>query len=70
MNNKTNTIKKKRQSLIKARKLKGHTQEEVAYIIGISRSFYNQIETGERNPSYRTAFKISQLLSVDLTELR
>lgn len=52
----------KREWLISLRKLKGFTQSEVAEIVGISRAYYTQIETGVRNPTGETALKISKLL--------
>lgn len=60
--------KKKRMKLVESRKNKNLSQEEVAYVVGISRSFYNQIENGERNPRYETVVKISSFLEVDVRE--
>jgi transcriptional regulator with XRE-family HTH domain len=60
--------KKKRIKLFEARKRKKLSQEEVAKVVCISRSFYNQIENGERNPRYETTVKISNFLEVDVRE--
>lgn len=43
------------------------TQEEISVEIGISRSLYTQIETGQRNPSVNTAKKIAQFFGFDWT---
>lgn len=43
------------------------TQQEVAEAAGIQRSFYTQIETGERNPSVKTAKQIALVLNFDWT---
>lgn len=45
--------------LIDFRKELGYTIEEMAFKIGVSTSFYEKIEYGDRNPSYNfiTLFK-------------
>lgn len=40
-----------RKELIKYRKEKGFTQEQMSKIWGITLSFYKQIECGAKNPS-------------------
>lgn len=69
---KTTTVKKtlKRSKLKIARKKKELSQEDVAEIVGISRSFYNQIENGERNPSFEITVRISNVLDLDVREWR
>ena len=57
---------KPRNKIIMARKEKGLSQEQVAKIVGISRSFYTHIERGKRNPRYETLVKLSTLLKVDI----
>lgn len=57
---------KPRKKIVKARKEQGMSQEEVAKIVGISRSFYTHIERGKRNPRYETLVKISTLLKLDI----
>lgn len=59
---------KKREKLKVARLEKGLSQHEVAKEIEISRGFYNQIETGERNPRFENALKISKLLNLDVRD--
>lgn len=51
-----------REELIKARENLGLTQLQVAMNVGISRSFYGLIETGNRNPSYGLAKRIAKEL--------
>lgn len=58
-----------RTKLVELREKKGLTQEEVAAIVGISRSFYGLIETGLRNPTYGLAKKIAQIFNVDAESL-
>ncbi|KON86582.1 XRE family transcriptional regulator [Sporosarcina globispora] len=43
------------------------TQEEVAKLSGISRSFYTHIEAGTKTPSVEVAKKISKTLSFEWT---
>ncbi|ECD6517319.1 XRE family transcriptional regulator [Salmonella enterica subsp. enterica] len=59
----------KRVNLIKARKIKGITQEETAEWVGISRTTYSSIERGERNPRTETAIALSDLFGVDVKTL-
>ncbi|MDE6838529.1 MAG: helix-turn-helix domain-containing protein [Acutalibacter sp.] len=40
----------------------GFTQHTMGKAIGIERSYYTLIETGERQPSLRVALKIKQVL--------
>jgi putative transcriptional regulator len=47
--------------LINARKSKKLTQQNVADIVEISRSYYSEIERGIKNPSGKVAIKISKL---------
>lgn len=44
----------------------GLTQGEVARKIGISVSYYTQIERGTRNPSGRTAFLIASFFGIEM----
>jgi putative transcriptional regulator len=56
-----------RQWLIQIRILKGYTQQEVANLAGISRSYYSGIEVGTRNAPAKTAKKIAGVLGFDWT---
>lgn len=59
-------IKENRSKLRKARKEKDLSQSEVAESVGISPSFYTQIENGDRNPRLEIAKKISKFLNINL----
>lgn len=43
---------------------KGYTNQKMAEILGISKTFYYQIETGSRKLSYEMAIKISDIFNV------
>lgn len=53
--------------LVNKRKHLKLTQEEVANIAGITRSYYTQIESGSKRPSPIVAQKIAELLNFDWT---
>jgi len=59
----------KRDNLLKARKKRLLTQEEVALAIGIKRVFYNRIETGKSDPQLSCAKKLSILFDQSIDEL-
>lgn len=44
------------------REAKGFTQETFSVLVGISRSHYAQIETGDKQPSLKVALRIKQTL--------
>ncbi|MER2057830.1 MAG: helix-turn-helix transcriptional regulator [Niallia sp.] len=46
------------------RKKSKKTQKEIAEIIGISRSYYNDIENGKTIPSGKMLFKINKVLPI------
>ena len=52
----------KREELIKLRKQRGYTQEEIAEKLGISRSAYANYEHGRNEPSLEMAIKILEIL--------
>jgi len=58
-----------RLRLIRLRKERKMTQQQVAEILGITRSFYGMIETGDRNPTLDLAKKIAELFQVDIEEI-
>ncbi|MEL7567532.1 MAG: helix-turn-helix domain-containing protein [Dehalobacterium sp.] len=45
------------------------TQEKVASQLNISRSFYNMIETGDRDPRLQLAKKIADFFGVKMEEI-
>ena len=60
----------KREALINAREnILKKSQLEMAEMLGISRTFYNQIENGTRNPSLSLAIDISKLFNTPVEVL-
>ena len=51
------------------RQKKGYSQEEFANMTGFSRSYYTEIETGNRNVSLLNLLKIMKHLGVNEREL-
>ncbi len=51
------------------RKQRGYSQEEFADIVGFSRSYYTEIETGKRNISVLNITKIIEALNVNPNEI-
>lgn len=58
-----------RQKLSALRKERNMTQQDVAKMLGISRSFYGFIETGLRNPTYGLAKRIAAIFEVTPEEI-
>lgn len=56
----------KRETLVRARKGKGMTQDQLAKAAGIQRSYYGLIENGQRNPTLMVATSISEALDENL----
>lgn len=52
------------EALKKLRKQKGWTLDYVAKELGISKSFYSQIENGKRTLTYKMAYNISKLFKL------
>ena len=52
-----------------ARKIKGLTQQEVADRVGISRTYYSQIENGERDPATTVITTIAKVLEVNIADI-
>lgn len=55
----------KKEWLIRIRKAKNLTQDKVATLAFIERSYYSQIESGKRNPSLNVACSIASVLEFD-----
>lgn len=51
------------------RKRKGITQEKLADLVEVHRTYIGFIEQGKRNPSISNIYKISKALKVSLKEL-
>ncbi len=67
---KTNILYKRLGSkIINERKSRDYSQEELAYICKIDRTYLARIEEGKANPSIRILNKISKKLSVPMCEL-
>jgi len=53
------------QSIRKWREKKGYTQEQFAPIVGMTRSYITEVETGKRNISFLNFIKIIDALEID-----
>lgn len=51
------------------RKLKGHTQAELAELLGVSMAVLGSIERGTRKPDIKILQRISSILNIDSEEL-
>jgi len=51
------------------RKKKGFTQEDLADLIDVDRSYMGFVERGERNPTLDKLIKIAQALKITLSKL-
>ena len=58
-----------RQVLINGRKAKQLTQQELADLTGITRSFLANLETGRYSPSLRVAFALSHAVGRKVEDL-
>lgn len=45
------------------------TQEELAFKVGVDRSYMGFVERGEKNPTLSTLMKIAQALKIPLKDL-
>ncbi|MFC1983941.1 helix-turn-helix domain-containing protein [Chloroflexota bacterium] len=62
-------LKKLGDNIRAIRQKKGYSQEEFAELVGFSRSYYTEIETGKRNISVLNLIKIIETLKADPNEL-
>lgn len=62
-------LKKFGKRLAEIRKQKGITQEQLAVLIDVHRTYIGFIEQGKRNPSIGNINKISKVLNVSLSDL-
>ena len=51
------------------RKQKGITQEKLADVVDVHRTYIGFIKQGKRNPSISNIYKIAKALKVDITDL-
>ena len=56
-------------NLLKQRRLKGWTQEQLAERSGVSRSRISKMENGKENFNIESLFLIAQSLEIDVIEL-
>ena len=56
-------------NLMKQRRLKGWTQEQLAETSGVSRSRISKMENGKENFNIESLFLIAQSLEIDFIEL-
>jgi transcriptional regulator with XRE-family HTH domain len=57
------------QRIKELREKRGLTQEDLAFAIGVDRSYMGFIERGERNPTLDKIGKIAKALKVNIREL-
>lgn len=62
-------ILKPRSKLIKLRKERGYTQQDMANKLKITRAAYANYETGYRNPNLDKSIKIKQILETTTDEI-
>lgn len=62
-------LKKFGKRLATVRKQKGVTQEKLAEMVDVHRTYIGFIEAGKRNPSIGNIHKIAKALKVDIKEL-
>lgn len=58
-----------RVRLQKLREASGYSQNAFSKSVGISRSHYSQIETGEKEPSLKVAMRIKHVLGYQKDDL-
>lgn len=62
-------IKKVGQNIINRRNELGIRQVELAHLLGIEDSSLRRIEKGKTNPTFKTLYKIAEILKFDLIDL-
>lgn len=63
------THKKLGQRIYQLRKEKDMTQEDLAFKVGVDRSYMGFLERGEKNATVKILAKIASALKVSLSEL-
>lgn len=64
-----NTNQKFGKSIRKRRIERGLSQEKLAFLTNMHRTYIGSIERGERNPSLKNIEAIAKALDIDLSEL-
>jgi len=62
-------LQKLGKNIKKYRNHQSLSQEELAEIIGMHRTYIGMIERGEKNPTYLTLLKIARGLKINISEL-
>ncbi|PIP32339.1 transcriptional regulator [Candidatus Gottesmanbacteria bacterium CG11_big_fil_rev_8_21_14_0_20_37_11] len=57
------------ERLQKVRKSQGISQEQLAALLSMHRTYVGMVERGERNPTIRTLYKIAKALKVKSSDL-
>lgn len=57
------------QKLKQLRRELKYTQEDLAYKVGVDRSYMGFLERGEKNPTLSTLIKVAKALKVSLKDL-
>lgn len=65
----SHALKKFGQNLQKARKNSGVSQEELAELVGVNRTYISLVEKGHRNPSLRFLYRATKALKVSSSTL-
>ena len=61
--------KKLAQKIIRLRKERGISQEELAFTAGLDRNYVGRIENLKRNPTLSTLVKIAKAFDIEVWEL-
>ncbi len=61
--------KKLAQKIIRLRKERGISQEELAFTAGLDRTYVGRIENLKRNPTLNTLVKIAKAFDIEVWEL-
>ena len=64
-----NILEKFGQKLQKVRQEKKITQEELASMVAMHRTYIGLVERGERNPTIRTLYKLAKALKIPASDL-
>lgn len=57
------------RNIARFRRLRGLSQEELAYAAEVRQAYLSQLEAGKRNPTIRTLLRIATALNVSLADL-
>jgi len=62
-------LKKFGSRIAELRRKSGLTQEKLAELVGVDRSYIGYVERGQRNPSMGVVYRIAKVIGVSLAEL-